>query len=200
MRDSRKRRLDPIYSSIGSHQDKGNSGFIDLIDPVSNYLPDQLRFFLNQLKLRWRQYSTLGSHHIRITVDSIKSEHAQDWLRITLGQLWSFKLVEDASNWLRARSDYHSVLKDESHDQSKQDMNDVYWIEKSSVTHRWDTSIYKIKIEVIEWSFHIEHITNPVISVKKEVEHEDEATILSKMKLISLVRTEASDRWLPIHR
>jgi hypothetical protein len=38
-----KRRLDPIDSSTGSHQDEGNTGFIDLIDPTSNYLPDQLR-------------------------------------------------------------------------------------------------------------------------------------------------------------
>jgi hypothetical protein len=67
---------------------------------------------------------------------------------------------------------------DGSHDQSEQDVNDVYWIEENSVTHRWDTSIYKTKIKVIGWSFHIEHITNPVTSVKKEVEHEDEATIL----------------------
>jgi hypothetical protein len=47
-----KRRLDLIDSSTGSHQDEGNSGFIDLIDPASDYLPDQLRFFLNQLRLR----------------------------------------------------------------------------------------------------------------------------------------------------
>jgi hypothetical protein len=48
----KKRRLDPIDSSTGSHQDEGNSGFINLIDPASDYLPDQLRFFLNQLRLR----------------------------------------------------------------------------------------------------------------------------------------------------
>jgi hypothetical protein len=79
-------------------------------------------------------------------------------------------------------------------------MNDFYWIEESSVTHRWDTSVYKIKIKVIGWSFYIKHITNPVISVKKYAEQEDEAIILSKMKLISLVWTEASDRWLSIRR
>jgi hypothetical protein len=32
--------------------------------------------------------------------------------------------------------------------------------------------------------FHFEHITNPTTSVKKEAEQEDEATILSKKKLI----------------
>jgi hypothetical protein len=37
--------LDPIDSSTGLHQDEGNIGFIDLIDPTSDYLPDQLRFF-----------------------------------------------------------------------------------------------------------------------------------------------------------
>jgi hypothetical protein len=44
--------LDPIDSLIGSHQDEGNSGFIDLFDPASDYLPNQLGFFLNQLRLR----------------------------------------------------------------------------------------------------------------------------------------------------
>jgi hypothetical protein len=38
----KKQRLDPIDIKIGSHQDKGNSVFIDLIDLVSDYLPDQL--------------------------------------------------------------------------------------------------------------------------------------------------------------
>jgi hypothetical protein len=37
--------LDPIDSSTELHQDEGNSGIIDLIDPVSDYLPDQLNFF-----------------------------------------------------------------------------------------------------------------------------------------------------------
>jgi hypothetical protein len=41
-----------IDSSIGSLQDEGNSGFIDLIDPMSDYLPYQLKFFFNWLKLR----------------------------------------------------------------------------------------------------------------------------------------------------
>jgi hypothetical protein len=44
--------LDLIDSSIGSHQDEGNSGLINLIDPASDYLLDQLRFFFNQLRLR----------------------------------------------------------------------------------------------------------------------------------------------------
>jgi hypothetical protein len=52
--------LDPIDSLTGSHQDegnsgfiedKGNSGFIDLTNPTSDYLSDQLRFILNQLRL-----------------------------------------------------------------------------------------------------------------------------------------------------
>jgi hypothetical protein len=79
-------------------------------------------------------------------------------------------------------------------------MNDFCWIEESPITHWWDTSVYKTKIEAIWWSFHIEHITNPVMSMKKDVEQEDEATILSKKKLISLVQTEVSDRWLPIRQ
>jgi hypothetical protein len=45
------RMLDPINSSTESPRDEGNSGFIDLIDPASDYLSDQLRFFLNQLRL-----------------------------------------------------------------------------------------------------------------------------------------------------
>jgi hypothetical protein len=48
--------------STGSHQDEGNSGITDLIDPTSEYLPDQLRFFLNWLRLR--QDSTLDRVHI----------------------------------------------------------------------------------------------------------------------------------------
>jgi hypothetical protein len=39
-RTSKKRRLDPIDSSAESHQDEENNGFIDLIDPTSDYLPD----------------------------------------------------------------------------------------------------------------------------------------------------------------
>jgi hypothetical protein len=35
--------------------------------------------------------------------------------------------------------------------------------------------------------FHIEHIINPVISVKMDVEQEDKTTIIPKMKLINLV-------------
>jgi hypothetical protein len=82
---------------------------------------------------------------------------------------------------------------------TKQDVKDFYWIEESPVTYGWDTSVCKTKIEVIWWSFYIEYIINPVTPMKKDTEQEDEATILSKKKLISLVRTEASDRWLLIH-
>jgi hypothetical protein len=32
--------LDSIDFSTGSHQDEGNIGFIDLIDPTSDDLPD----------------------------------------------------------------------------------------------------------------------------------------------------------------
>jgi hypothetical protein len=35
--------------------------------------------------------------------------------------------------------------------------------------------------------FYIEHITNPVTLVKKDVEQEDEASIMLKMKSLSLV-------------
>jgi hypothetical protein len=70
--------LDPIDSSTGSHQTEGNSGFIDLIDPASDYLSNQLIFFLNQLRLRLRQCSISNSHHIKTTLDSLKSEaHAK---------------------------------------------------------------------------------------------------------------------------
>jgi hypothetical protein len=67
-----KQMLDPIDSSTRSHQDKGNSRFIDLIDLASGYLFDQLRFFLNQLRLRQGQCNIWGSHHIKTTVDSLK--------------------------------------------------------------------------------------------------------------------------------
>jgi hypothetical protein len=73
-------------------------------------------------------------------------------------------------------------------------------MEESPVTHRQDTSVYKKKIEAIRWSFHIEHITNPVTLVKKDAEQEDDATIMRKMKSLSLVWTEGSDRRLPISR
>jgi hypothetical protein len=102
-------------------------------DPTSNiwrgdvdrYFLNQLRFFLNQLRLRWRQCNISDYHHIKTTVDSLKSEaHARLTSRhITSRQLWSFKLVEDLSNQLSARSNYHSVLKDGCHDQSEQDVN-----------------------------------------------------------------------------
>jgi hypothetical protein len=54
------------------------------------------------------------------------------------------------------------------------------------------------KLEGIRWSFHIEHITNPVTSMKKEAEHEDEVTIRPKMKSLILVRIEGFNRRLPI--
>jgi hypothetical protein len=69
---------------------------------------------------------------------------------------------------------------------------------ESLVIHRRDTSIYKTKIEAIEWFFYIKHITNPMTSVKKEVKQEDQAIIMSKRKSFNLVRTERFDRWLPI--
>jgi hypothetical protein len=47
-----ERRLDQIDSSTRSHQDEGNSGIIDPIDSASGYLPDQLKFFFNQFRLR----------------------------------------------------------------------------------------------------------------------------------------------------
>jgi hypothetical protein len=47
-----KKRLDLIDSPTGSHQDEGNSGFIDLIDLESDYLSNQLLVLLNQLRLR----------------------------------------------------------------------------------------------------------------------------------------------------
>jgi hypothetical protein len=46
----------------------------------------------------------------------------------------------------------------------------------------------------------IEHLPNPVTLVMKEVEQKDEATIMLKMKSISLVRTDGSDQRLPINR
>jgi hypothetical protein len=49
-----ERRLDPIDSSMRSHQDEGNSGIIDPTDSTSDYLLDQLKFFFNQLRLRQR--------------------------------------------------------------------------------------------------------------------------------------------------
>jgi hypothetical protein len=65
-------------------------------------------------------------------------------------------------NRLRAYSDYHSVLKNGSHDQLEQDMEDVEQKDIAiSIVNWWDTSVYKTKIEVIGWSFHIEHIVNP---------------------------------------
>jgi hypothetical protein len=45
----------------------------------------------------------------------------------------------------------------------------------------------------------IEHLPNLVTLVITEVEQEDEATIMSNMKSLSLVWTEESDRWLTIN-
>jgi hypothetical protein len=39
-----KQMLDLIDSSMRSHQDEGNSGIIDPIDSVSDYLLDRLKF------------------------------------------------------------------------------------------------------------------------------------------------------------
>jgi hypothetical protein len=47
-------RLDPIDSLTRSHQDEGISKIIDPIDSTSDYLPDQVKFFFNQLRLRQR--------------------------------------------------------------------------------------------------------------------------------------------------
>jgi hypothetical protein len=144
----KKQRLDLIDSSTRSQQDEGNNGFINPIDPLSDYLSDQLRFFLNQLRLRWRQYSRSGSHHIRIIVDSQKLEHTPDWLHVTSGQLWSFKIEEDASNRLCIRSEYHSLLNDGSHDQSEQNMKVVDQEDiATSIVNRRDTNIYKKKLK-----------------------------------------------------
>jgi hypothetical protein len=149
-----KRRLDLIDSSTGSHQDEGNSGFIDLIDPASDYLPDQLRFFLNQLRLRWRQYSRSGLQHIRTTMDSLKLVHAPDWLHVTSGQVWSFKPIEYASNRLCTRLDYHSVLKNVSHDQSEQDVKDFYWIEETQGTFIFSSSYMDIEYNNLQNNMH----------------------------------------------
>jgi hypothetical protein len=54
----------------------------------------------------------------------MKSEHMSDWFLI-LEQLWSFNL-EDAHNQHHVYSDYHSSLKDGSHDREIQDMNDFF--------------------------------------------------------------------------
>jgi hypothetical protein len=98
------------------------------------------------------QCSRSGSHHIRTTVDSLKSEHTPDWLHVTAGQLWSFKLVEDASNRFCTRLDYHSVLKD---------VND--FLKKAQLpTDEIYTSVYKTKMKAIGWSFYIEHIITPL--------------------------------------
>jgi hypothetical protein len=46
-------------------------------------------------------------------------------------------------------------------------------------------------IEIVFFSFYIKYITNPTTSVKKEVTHKDEVTILLKT-VDSLVRMEVS--------
>jgi hypothetical protein len=53
-----ERMLDPIDSSMRSHQDEGNSGIIDPIDLASDYLPVQLKFFFNPL----RNFSSINSN------------------------------------------------------------------------------------------------------------------------------------------
>jgi hypothetical protein len=145
--------LDLIDSSTRSHQDEGNSGFIDTIDLASDYLPDQLIFFLNRLRLRRRQWSRSGSHHIRTTMGSLKSKHAPDWFCVTSGQLWSVKLVEYASNQIRVHSDYHSVLKIVSHNQSEQDMNNFYWIEETSGQSHIFFKLHGYKVEESKMGF-----------------------------------------------
>jgi hypothetical protein len=67
------------------------------------------------------------------------------------------------------------------------------FFEESLATLRRDTNVYNIKIEAIWWYFYIEYITNSVTSVKKDVEQEDGAIIILKMKSLSLVQTEGSD-------
>jgi hypothetical protein len=57
-------------------------------------------------------------------VSSLKSEHVTYWLHVTSWQLRRFKLIEDASNRLHVRSNYHSVLKNESHNQPEQGVKD----------------------------------------------------------------------------
>jgi hypothetical protein len=44
--------LDPIDSSTRSHQDEGNSEIIDLVDSTSDYLPNQLIFFLQSTQIQ----------------------------------------------------------------------------------------------------------------------------------------------------
>jgi hypothetical protein len=133
------------------------------------------------------------------TMDSLKSKHMTDWLCITSWQLWSFKLTEDASNQLHAHSDYHLVRKDGSHDQPEQDVED--FLTKLSYPPTRYIPVYTRQ----KWKpqgdlFYIEHITNPIISVKKDAKQEDEITIMPKMKSLSLVRTEGSNQRLPISR
>jgi hypothetical protein len=67
--------LDPIDSSIGSHNDEVNSGFIDLIDPTSDYLPDQLRFFPQsvQIKMQTMQYIRFTSYQDNCGFAKIRS-------------------------------------------------------------------------------------------------------------------------------
>jgi hypothetical protein len=79
----KKRMLDLIDSSIGSHQDEENSGFIDLIDPAFDYLSEQLEFFLNQFRLRWTvQYIRFISYQDNYKLIKIRA-HA----RLTSGHI-----------------------------------------------------------------------------------------------------------------
>jgi hypothetical protein len=108
----------------------------------------------------------------------MKSEHMSDWFRVTLGQLWSFKL-EDAHNRLHSRSDHHWPLKDGSHDRAIQDMKDFF---------DWRKSDYPLKkfqhIEGKNWSHRVifSYWTHhQPRDISEEGSHnEDEATILSK--------------------
>jgi hypothetical protein len=55
--------LDPIDSSMISHQDEGNSGIIDPIDSVSDYLLYQLNFFQStQIKTKIMKYIKFTSY------------------------------------------------------------------------------------------------------------------------------------------
>jgi hypothetical protein len=73
-------------------------------------------------------------------MDSLKSEHVTDWLHVKSGQLWSFQLVEDASNQLHICSYYHSVLNDGSHDQSEHDVKDFFENKLSYPSTRYQRS------------------------------------------------------------
>jgi hypothetical protein len=62
---------------------------------------------------------SVSMHHNNLRSFAQIAISVPDLLCVTSGQFRSFKLVEDASNRLRGRLDYHSVLKDESHNHSE---------------------------------------------------------------------------------